>query len=461
MFKNSLAFFLATILIWGCGGGGGGGSTMPRRPAILPELPLQTPVHAPQAPVVDFDGSLHIGPDVAPPRDRLVETGARNGVSVSSGRVRDGAGTRAVIDYLHPRTTEGSAVGLRTFQEPPVVSVAVGTSGRFTDNAVRAVQIINAALPYDKRLSFSIVPAPDPETILDVPEGSIVIEFIPQAEWPYEAKDSYIGLARQRYFARTDPRTGRREVTRASRAHVLIDIEQLASYPEERMIRTIVHELLHAVGFAGHVDPERFPNATLKPHTPRSFTGYALGKIDGEALLAAYGRFSPGDLPKDISVENLGPWTDTSFHVRGDLRVADGEVSFGVASRNGLAQPWASGPTPWTNLVNNEELSGIVIWTGALLGLTPSTETVVGDSQLAVDLTNLEGQLDFTDLQFDGGGTWGDGDLGYSVEVRGNTFVQTQGDAGVVTGAFLGPRHEGMGGVLERSDLSAAFGGKR
>ena len=118
-------------------------------------------------------------------------------------------------------------------------------------------------------------------------------------------------------------------------------------------------------------------------------------------------------------------------------------------------------PTPWTNLAENEELSGIVIWTGALLGITPSTETVVGDSRLAVDLADLEGQLDFVNLQFDDGGMWRDGDLGYSVEVRGNTFIQIQGDTGVVTGAFLGPRHEGMGGVLERSDLSAAFGGKR
>ena len=64
-------------------------------------------------------------------------------------------------------------------------------------------------------------------------------------------------------------------------------------------------------------------------------------------------------------------------------------------------------------------------------------------------------------MEFDGGGRWGDGDLGYSVEVRGNTFTRTGGDAGVVTGAFFGPRHEGMGGVLERSDLSAGFGGKR
>ena len=51
-----------------------------------------------------------------------------------------------------------------------------------------------------------------------------------------------------------------------------------------------------------------------------------------------------------------------------------------------------------------------------------------------------------------------DGDLGYRIEVRGNTFVQTGGDTGTVTGAFFGPAHEGMGGVIVRDDLSAGFG---
>ena len=59
------------------------------------------------------------------------------------------------------------------------------------------------------------------------------------------------------------------------------------------------------------------------------------------------------------------------------------------------------------------------------------------------------------------GATWDDGNLRYGIEVRGNTFVQTAGDAGTVTGAFFGPAHEGMGGVLEHDKLSAGFGGKR
>ena len=57
--------------------------------------------------------------------------------------------------------------------------------------------------------------------------------------------------------------------------------------------------------------------------------------------------------------------------------------------------------------------------------------------------------------------TWGDGDLGYSIDVHGNTFRQTGGDDGILTGAFFGESHEGMGGTLEREDLTAAFGGTR
>ena len=137
------------------------------------------------------------------------------------------------------------------------------------------------------------------------------------------------------------------------------------------------------------------------------FSERILGPVDADAILALYTAYKRGE----TSAESLGPWSDTSFHIRGDLSFAGGDVSFGVALRNGLAQPWASGPTPSTNLVDNEELSGVVTWTGALLGITPSAETVVGDSRLAVDLADHDGRLDFTNLQFDGGGTWGDGDL--------------------------------------------------
>ena len=59
------------------------------------------------------------------------------------------------------------------------------------------------------------------------------------------------------------------------------------------------------------------------------------------------------------------------------------------------------------------------------------------------------------------GTTWLDGDLGYSIAVRGNTFRETGGDTGQLMGIFTGRQHEGAAGTLERTDLTAAFGASR
>ena len=172
----------------------------------------------------------------------------------------------------------------------------------------------------------------------------------------------------------------------------------------------------------------------------------------------------------DIATE-LGDWADTSLHVRGSLDIEGGEISFGAALRNGLSQPWATGPSPEVALEETTALSGSVSWSGRLLGITPDAETVAGAADLSVDLATMLGTAEFTGLEYWAadaapgavgiGTAWHDGDLRYAIEVRGNTFVQTGGDGGTVTGAFFGPAHEGMGGVLERTDLSAGFGGKR
>ncbi len=467
------ASFLIIVLLYGCGGGDGGGSAMtppPAPPAVMPTPPpappemmpkaaLEPSVQAAQAPLFDFGDNLHIGTGVAPPLEELDKAGARNGVEISKGSVRDGAAAADVIAFLRPSAIHSEVTGLATFSRPPTVRVVEGTNEKFTDYAVRAVQIINTALPQDKRIRFGDSPAPDPVDVEDVPRGSIYIEFIPQAQWPGEDDlgQSAVGNARSQIISRRNEALA----LEAHSSHILIDSGEVRYFSEEKAVYVIIHELIHALGFSGHTDPGRFPDATLNPKIPRNLPPFLLSLIDREALLAAYDRFRPGMQPDEISAENLGSWDEASIHVRGDLEIPRGEVSFGVAFRNGLAQPWASGPEPPMDLAQNEGLSGTATWNGALLGATPKGEVVVGDSRLAVNLANLDGQIDFTGMEFDGGEMWEDGDLGYSVEVRGNSFTRTGGDAGVVTGAFFGPRHEGMGGVLERSDLSAGFGGKR
>ena len=90
---------------------------------------------------------------------------------------------------------------------------------------------------------------------------------------------------------------------------------------------------------------------------------------------------------------------------------------------------------------------------------------------LDIDLSALSGDLAFTGLEqwapranpgdIGTGTQWSDGDLRYVVQVRGSTFIQTGGDDGTVTGMFIGPAHDAMGGTLNRDDIDAAFGGTR
>ncbi len=445
-----------------------------------PELPLQTAMLASQAPVVDLDGRLHVGADVTPLAEDLPMVAVHGNASVSHGTIRDGVGAAELIAYLRadaisygvPDDGDGADVELlpgglvfRFAAEPPTVRVAEGTPAALIDETVRVVQAINAALPRAWQLRVGPIP-----TVAPVPaDGEILVTFAPQASWPAEAvapDDEGIGLAEPRYalVPTEDSEVPWRIEIVAGR--VWVDPSQTEGM--ERL-GVIAHELIHLLG-RNHVDPERFPQTLMAAGGSEELSQHILHPLDRETLHAVYGRLAPGTTP-DRLAEELGPWSDTSMHVRGELEIGHRDIAFGAALRNGLAQPWAFGPTPDTDLGDNAALSGSVLWTGRLLGLTPHAETVAGAAEMTVDLPTLSGSLNLTGLErwaanaapgtAGSGATWRDGRLSYGIAVRGNTFVQTGGDAGLVTGAFFGPSHEGMGGVLVREGLSAGFGGKR
>ena len=458
---------------------GGGGTRSPV--AALPEISLQTPLHAHQAPTVNLHGMLHVGADVAAPVEQLPPSANHGETRVSHGMLRDGVGAAQLIAYL-----QADAVSLQATDEdnmddqllpggqllrfgamPPIVRVVEGASAELVDETVRVVQSINAALPRDWQLGFSTDAAPT-----DTPgplDGEILVTFAEQEDWPSEARPpggEDIGLAEPRYtlVPTGDPEVPWRIDIIAGR--VWVDPSRTAG--QERL-GVIAHELIHLLG-RNHVDPERFPTTLMVAGGSEALSEHILHPLDREALLAVYGRIEPGTSPNRIH-EALGPWSDTTLHVRGALGIAGGDIVFGAALRNGLSQPWAYGPTPHWNLEDNLELPGSVRWSGRLLGLTPRGETVGGAANLTVELATLSGRADFTELEHwaanaaprteGSGAMWRDGDLSYGIEVHGNTFVQVGGDAGTVTGAFFGPAHEGMGGVLEREDLRAGFGGQR
>ena len=453
----------------------------PEPPRETPELPLQTPLQAPQAPILALGDRVHVGADVAPPADALPQAAIHGDTRVSHGSVQDGIAAAELIAYLEadsspPQTGEEDGMPadtilevplLRFRSDPPTVYVADRTPPTLVDETVRAVQAINAALPRDWQLGFS----PDPATADNIgsPEGKILVRFALQIEWPRgfvspTGKDVGSAIPTYSTVQTGDPAAPVRIEIVAGR--VFIDHTQTEGL--ERL-GVIAHEIIHLLG-RGHVYPNRFPRTIMVGGGSEELTDHILHPLDREALLAVYGRLEPGTMPADFATE-LGDWADTSQHVRGTIDLEDGEIAFGAALRNGLVQPWASGPSPHTAFADNAALSGSVGWSGRLLGLTPEAEAVAGAAALSVDLTTLAGTADFTALEqwaadaapgaLGTGTMWHDGDLGYDIEVRGNTFVQTGGDDGTVTGAFFGPAHEGMGGVLERDDLSAGFGGKR
>ena len=460
------------LALGACGGGGatGTGPSAPRPvPPDLPALASQGPAMAGNAPVLYQGASLHVGADVAPRPGALSPVGGHGDVRVSHGRVADGEGAAELIAYLaadaennvHDLYPDGY---LQRFgSEPPTVRVAEGTTSEQLDQTVRAVQLINAALPLTWQLKLS--GAPLPTSTLRPSNGEILVEFAPRARWSVPYSGNQAGHARwwSQGVSTGDPQQP--WVFHIVAGRVWADHIRVTG--RDRM-ELLVHELLHTLG-RRHPDRRRFPDTIM--NTPSSGpAGHVLHPLDREALLAVYGWLEPGATPASLA-DDLGPWETGAVHVRGDLVIGGGTVSFGVGLRNGLGQPWATGPAPLTNPQDNQQLSGSAIWSGRLLGLTPAAETVAGSAELTVDIASLDGALGFAGLESWASGagpgapatgsTWGTGALDYSVSVRGNAFVGTGGDDGEVTGAFFGSAHQGMGGVLRRTDLTAAFGGER
>ena len=455
-----------------CGGGGGGpetGGSMPPDTGSMPPdggqdpivsepvpelvLPPAQAAGAQQAPVIQFDDELRVGAMPPPEQSGLTPATTHDSASVRHGRLGDGLGATALTSYLSEdaRLTRNT---LLRFADAPVVRFVEGTSAAQIDEIVRAVRLLNANLPRDFQLTVDSTPVSAADDAAGdnhdtLAPDQILVEFDRREDWELPYGGAPVGNTR------TWSRGGA-----ILTARVWVDHTRHAN-ASDRMV-TLVHELIHALG-RQHADSARFPS-TIMHVIGVGTEGYVMHQLDREALLAVDSVLEPGDTPSDIAAA-LGPWDKESLHVRGDL----GDLAFGASLRNGLVRPWALGPRPGIDLADNAVLMGSASWSGRLLGLTPSGETVAGAAGLAIDLASLDGDLDFTSLESWTGapgelGTgimWGDGDLSYDITVEGNVFARTGGDEGHVTGTFFGASHEGMGGTLVRDDLGAGFAGVR
>ena len=421
-----------------------------------------------QAPVVLQGRELHIGADVPPEAGIHTPTIQHGNVKVLHGTLPDGVEAGELIAYLSADAKEAGTLDHVGFPElilrfgitPPTVRIAAGVTAALIGETIRAVQLINAALPRHWQLRVDSKAGPDASN--DPLPGEILVKFAPREAWPVvpDAVDT-LGQARWSTASLSDDAVTSGTI---SEADIFIDHTRVKG---ESRLHVLVHELIHALG-RGHADPRQFPDTIMVSRGDILNPGHILSPLDREALLAVYGKLTPGDTSNEVA-RKLGSWSDTSLHVHGEM--TRGRVSFGVVLRNGLTQPWAVGTAPVVNVAENDLLSGDVTWTGRLLGLTPRVEAVTAAAGLTMDLATLDGNLAFTNLEswpanvppgaIGTGESWGEGDLTYTVEVRGNVFTQTGGDEGTVTGAFFGEAHEAMGGVVQRHDFSGSFGGDR
>lgn len=378
----------------------------------------------------------------------LPANGFRGNTRVLYGRLNDGVDADLISNYL-----EGVLLGdgrIRRHASPPVLRVVGTVEPEHIERLVRAVQLVNATLPPDWRITM-----PSDSGMFE--SGSIEVEFVPYLS---------SGAGITHYWVDVD-----NAETGLDRARIEIDRNQYVARSERLSVQVLAHEIIHSLGALGHL-PESF-DTVLEAHNPgpRQAVLQPLSILyteDREALRALYGVLENGDAPS----ADLGPWDSTSLHIAGNGAYAN----FGVAIRNGYAEAWAHGQNPGEfccgyGLADNQDLSGTVIWSGALLGFAQNAETVAGDAEISVNLVTLTGHADFTNLErwaeqaapgeAGTGSMWLDGDLGYAIAVDGNTFRETGGDDGILTGIFTGANHEGAAGTLERSDLTAAFGASR
>ena len=367
-----------------------------------------------------------------------------------------------VVAYL--RETDISwdtrPAGLVRFESPPVVRISEDATDRERALSHYAVSLVNRALPYGHHLviggDFEDIPAGRGtrwrERLPGVPDGELFIVWSRELDGCDQCEHA-VALAHQ------DFKTDRLRASAANMNRTYFETQS-----GHRAVSALIHEILHAMGMQGHVNGDEFPESVMFDAWPR--LDGAIPAIDTAALQVLYTVLDPHTDRADLTVDSLGAWEDESMDVTADLRMVD----FGVRHANGISVPFTAGPEPSGDL-SDSGLAGTVAWSGHLVGFTPGLATVAGDSVVSVDMDTMAGTASFTDMRVFARGTapmregetiWGDdGSLAYSIRVGGNYLYSIGGDDGVVSGSFYGDGHGHVGGTVERSDLTAAFGGER
>ena len=498
-FWRTVAGFALGVALAGCGGSGGEAVQAPEEERVYGHIPVEG---ATRAPYIELDSDWHVGANIAPSeahRRAMTDVGEREGVDVHHGRVRDRTSREELAAYIGSIQADGGHIERQGAGLD--VLLPSNADAVLREYATRAIRIVNEALPENVQLTLGTGTVTDDGTLTkeDVEHGTLVIVERQQEggfagrggtiarpsydEWLGDRERTAETLEEYSRFLASGYRTG---------GWVEIDPDVLEAirngeatdWRERGAVSTFVHELIHAMGILGHPDPERFTESVMSYGDDHD-NPHIIYPMDYDVIWAAYTLLEPMSqrteigpghwrtesvrYTEELAYEALGPWDDSSSHIVGELAIAGGTVEFGARASNGMAQAWARGPKPYT--IMGLPLRGTATWQGALLGMTPNEEAVIGGANLQVDLEAHTGTLAFSAMEYwapratpGGAGTgtqWNDGALEYDVGLEDGTFTRTGGDDGVVTGTFFGGQYQGMGGVVQRSDLVAAFGGEK
>ena len=431
---------------------------------------LSYPVRRPRVFVGVDQGTEHIG--------RLPVTGGRGDAEIRFGQLHDGIRRNELVAFLQDAITDQDVfydqITVKRWAQAPVVRLIGDLDVVSQDLFVAAIRLINTALPERSKLSMGDpLPGLSLQHIVNFNTGAVDGTAFGESA---QSSTIFIEQISPNNVSNT---AGLATTLRLSDApaeyfssYIALNVNNVTFQSERNAVIVLAHELMHTLGLddnnhlAGNyaslmeAGPEQGVYDTEQDGEQQPVS--LLYPIDRAALRALY-SLDPGDDPAQ-----LGPWASTSTHIAGN----GPHASFGVAMRNGYAEPWAYGYlSPAGGPNSNSALSGTITWAGDLVGFTPRSRPVTGDAAITLAIGTLTGNADFTGLeQWDAGqapgaagsgAMWGDGDLGYSISVRGNTFRDAGGDDGRLTGVWTGLAHEGVAGTLERADLTAAFGGSR
>jgi len=414
-----------------------------------------------------FSGQTYIGGDVEPQGGLRHVTTFENGTRFYMGAIRDGVGVDRLKNYETDLTTQDgenpyqlSGDGFAPFLIAPWLYLDAAfldpENAEIAAAVFDSLRMLNDALPPEYQIELKDYFNGDAAYL-----GTILVRLESASSVNLECGANAVACAKSDHDVFG--------YTRSSTVIVPDDFDT-SEYMHSRSV--LVHELLHALGIWGHVDSVEFPDSLMGRsggYIPN--VTHILNKIDREVLQIMY-------MSEESGIYNdWGEWSDTSHHLAG--RTEDGALNFGVALFNGLPQPWVRGTTPDMDLANNRRLYGTATWAGNFVGYS-GPSPLLGDAELQVQLATLtdpdnEQDLRFRDIFYvnrfestdysDSSARWfPTRNIDYKINVHGNQFANMRGEGyeqGWVTGVFLGPQHEHMGGTLKRTDMVGAFGGSR